>query len=118
MINIMINRKEQWSWMLQALSGGLLVFLLGVHWIAQHYIVAGGLRTYQDVLNYLRTPAVFALEVIFLIIVTVHAFLGLRAVLLDTGLSNQTIHRLNLVLLLLGFATIWYGISLVWSILG
>ena len=32
-----------WSWILQALTGALLVMLLGMHIVVQHFVVAGGL---------------------------------------------------------------------------
>ncbi len=112
-----IHWKEGWSWALQALSGVLLVLLLGAHWAAQHYLGSGGLRNYQDVVDYLRRPGIFALEAAFLFTVILHALLGVRAVLLDTGLSQKAGRWLNGVLILIGLVTAWYGISLAWSVL-
>ncbi len=71
------------GWLSQAISGILLVLLLGMHWVAQHYLAAGGLRTYAEVVSYLENPLVLVLEVAFLVVVTYHALLGVRAVLLD-----------------------------------
>ena len=36
-------------WLVQAFSGLLLVFILGAHMIAHHFIVEGGLRDYEPV---------------------------------------------------------------------
>jgi succinate dehydrogenase / fumarate reductase, membrane anchor subunit len=102
----------RWGWLAQALSGIVLIVLLGFHWVAQHLVAAGGLRSYADVVNYLRQPAVFALEVTFLVVVTTHALLGVRAVVLDLGPKPRLVRLLNAGLLLLGLATVVYGINL------
>jgi succinate dehydrogenase / fumarate reductase membrane anchor subunit len=99
-------------WILQAITGLLLILLLGLHMIAHHFIVEGGLRTFADVLDYVSNPIIFILEVLFLIVVTPHAMLGLRAVLLDLGPSKQTVTIINWVLGIIGVAAIVYGIWL------
>jgi succinate dehydrogenase hydrophobic anchor subunit len=80
--------------------------------VANHFVVEGGLRTYEDVLAYLSHPAVFVLEVIFLLVVVPHAFLGLRAILLDMGPNPRTTRLLDAVLAILGAVTLLYGIVL------
>ena len=99
-------------WLLQAASGLMLILVLGLHMIAQHFVVEGGLRTYADVIAYIANPLIFALEVIFLLVVTLHAFLGLRAVLLDLGLTPSVARVLDAFLALAGIATLIYGIGL------
>ncbi len=107
----------RWGWLLQAVSGILLVVLVGLHWLAQHFLAAGGLRTYADVVAYLRQPIIFGLEVAFLIVVTAHALLGVRAILLDLGLGPRADRLLRWTLLLAGAATIWYGLDLTLAII-
>jgi succinate dehydrogenase hydrophobic anchor subunit len=104
----------RWVWIVQALSGLLLVVLVGAHWIAQHYVAADGLRTYAEAVAYLRHPLVFSLEVAFLLTVTVHALLGVRAILLDLG---WTARWLNWVLVFIGIATFGYGLELSLSLI-
>ncbi len=107
-----IRRGGSMQWLVQAISGLALTALLGLHMVANHFVVEGGLRTYQDVLAYLSNPAVFALEVIFLLVVVPHAFLGLRAVLLDLGPKPKTMRVLDAVLIIMGTVTLLYGIGL------
>jgi len=107
-----IKRSGGLQWLVQAISGFALTALLGLHMIANHFVVEGGLRTYRDVLAYLSNPAIFVLEVIFLLMVVPHAFLGLRAVLLDLGPKPRTVRVLDAVLIALGTATLLYGITL------
>jgi succinate dehydrogenase / fumarate reductase, membrane anchor subunit len=99
-------------WIIQAVSGLLLILLLGLHMIAHHYVVEGGLRTFADVLDYVRNPIIFVLEVLFLLVVTPHAILGLRAIILDLGPSKQAVTVINWVLGIVGVAATAYGIWL------
>jgi succinate dehydrogenase / fumarate reductase membrane anchor subunit len=107
-----IGRGGGLAWIVQAISGFALTLLLGLHMVANHFVVEGGLRTYQDVLAYLSHPAVFILEVIFLLVVVPHAFLGLRAILLDMGPNPRTSRFLDAVFVILGTIILLYGIVL------
>ena len=48
-------------WIIQAISGLLLIFLLGLHMIAHHFIVDGGLRNYEEVIAYISNAIIFIL---------------------------------------------------------
>jgi succinate dehydrogenase membrane anchor subunit len=109
--------KATSTWLWQAFTGVGLVLLLGLHFIANHFIAKGGLRDFADVVAYLRTPVILVLEVLFLIVVTTHALLGVRAILLDLGLSDHVEKRLSQVLTILGVLTVGYGLWLTWVII-
>jgi succinate dehydrogenase cytochrome b556 subunit len=109
-----INREQPANraasaWITQALSGLLLIVILATHMIAHHFIVEGGLRNYQQVLEYVANPFVFALEIVFVIVATIHALLGVRAVLFDFGLGSSTKRATNWILAVVGVLTIAYG---------
>src|SRR5512136_2537759 len=106
------ERASSWSWILQAFTGIMLVVLLGLHMVVQHFVVKGGLRDYQQVVQYLSNPFVFLLEIAFLIIVTWHALLGVRAVILDLGLKPASERKLTAILSIIGVITVAYGIWL------
>ena len=106
------ERAGSWSWILQAMTGLLLLVLLGLHMIAQHFMVQGGLRDYAAVVHWLSNPFMFLIEIVFLIVVTWHALLGVRAVLFDLGLKPITERRVDVVLTLVGVVTVAYGIWL------
>lgn len=99
-------------WLVQAFTGLLLVFILGTHMIAHHFIVEGGLRDYQQVLDYVANPLVFIIEVTFVIVATIHALLGVRAIIVDLRPSAATVRVLNWVLVAVGAVTIGYGLWL------
>lgn len=99
-------------WLVQAFSGLFLVALLGIHMIAHHFIVEGGLRDYEQVLDYVNNPIVFTLEVLFVIFGVVHALLGLRAIVTDLRPSARTLRTVNWVLIIFGVLVIAWGIYL------
>jgi len=99
-------------WLIQALSGLVLVAILGLHMIAHHFIVEGGLRDYQQVLDYVANPVVFIIEVLFVILATVHALLGVRAIVTDLRPSAGALRAVNGVLWVAGIVAIVYGLWL------
>lgn len=108
--------RGSWSWILQAITGVLLVALLGFHMWANHFVVEGGLRTYEDVVAYLAAPVILVWEVLFLGVVTWHALLGVRAIIFDLGLSRAAERTVTLVLTAIGVATVAYGLWLTYVI--
>ena len=92
-----------------------LLVLVTVHMVAQHFVLEqiGGLRTYQQVLEYISNPIMFVIESLFLVVVTWHAMLGLRSVIFDFGLSARTRRWVNRWLMVLGVVTVAYGFVLI-----
>ncbi|HZD74452.1 MAG TPA: hypothetical protein VE776_11305 [Actinomycetota bacterium] len=102
-----------WGWMGQVVSGGLLLVLVTVHMIANHFVVKGGLRTYAQVAAYIGNPVMLAIEIAFLLVVTWHAMAGIRAVLADLGLRGRAGRVATRLLTGLGVVTVAYGLWLV-----
>jgi len=102
----------------QVVSGAALLVLLTLHMVAQHFIVPTGLRFYEDVIAWLRNPVMIVLEVAFLVVVTYHALLGVRAILFDFGFSERTERRITAILWAVGILTVAYGVTLFAAILG
>jgi succinate dehydrogenase hydrophobic anchor subunit len=105
-------------WLVQAFSGFLLVLLLLLHMIAHHFVVEGGLRDFQEVVDYVSNPAIFIISVAFLVVVSIHALLGVRALVMDLGPKESTVSVVNWVLVIVGIATIVYGVWLEVTIAG
>ncbi|HJX67543.1 MAG TPA: hypothetical protein VJ258_02325 [Candidatus Limnocylindrales bacterium] len=104
--------RPAWGWILQAVTGALVLVLITVHMVANHFIVSRGLRDYRDVVAYLSNPIVMVWELVFLIVVTWHGLLGLRAVLFDFGFSPRTERRITRLLSVVGVAAVVYGMWL------
>jgi succinate dehydrogenase hydrophobic anchor subunit len=100
------------GWLAQAASGLALVILGGLHMTANHFVVTGGLRNFDQVQAYLRNPVVLILEGLFLAMVSLHAMLGVRAIVFDLGLSAQAEKRVTAILTLAGVLTVGYGLWL------
>jgi succinate dehydrogenase / fumarate reductase membrane anchor subunit len=106
------TEKPSWGWIVQAITGVLVLVLITVHMIANHFIVSRGLRNFDDVVSYLSNPIVVVWEVVFLAVVTWHGLLGLRAILFDFGLSPVTERRITRLLTVVGVVAVVYGLWL------
>lgn len=102
-----------WWWTVT--TGAALLVLIVVHMVAHHFVVedVGGLRSYRQVLEYIANPVIFTIELAFLVVVTIHAMLGVRGVLFDLGIGAKARRRTDVGLWLLGVLTIGYGVFLI-----
>ncbi len=108
-----ISNKDNIRWLAQAVLGILLVILLCIHLIVNHWVAPQGLLTYADVVHYYGFPSIALMEAAFLIIVTSHCLLGLHSILLDLNLPSL-IARITIWILIILYATIiFYGIWLI-----
>lgn len=103
-----------WGWIAQVLTGGALGVLVVVHLVAQHFVVdaPAGLRDYDAVIAYLASPVLLVVEGLFLVAVTWHAMLGVRAIAFDLGLGAVGRRRVTVAVTVLGVATLGYGVWL------
>jgi succinate dehydrogenase / fumarate reductase, membrane anchor subunit len=104
--------RPAWGWILQAITGVAVLFLLALHMIANHFMVSRGLRDTADVSAYFSNPLIVALEVTFLVTVTWHGLLGLRSIIFDFGFSPRTERRITWILTVVGTVAVVYGIWL------
>jgi succinate dehydrogenase hydrophobic anchor subunit len=107
------TQTRVWRW--TAFTGIALLVLVTIHMIAHHFVVEsiGGLRTYRQILDYIANPVMFTIECTFLVVVTIHAMLGLRGVLFDLNFGARARTRINRGLVALGALTIAYGLALI-----
>lgn len=109
-----VDASRPSSWVSTALTGMALLVLVTVHMVAHHFVVreVGGLRTYAQVLAYVGNPLILATEAAFLVVVTWHAMLGLRAVMLDLALPARFERLVRPGVTVLGVLTVVYGLVL------
>jgi succinate dehydrogenase hydrophobic anchor subunit len=88
--------------MVQAISGALLIVFLGLHLVAQHLLVPGGLRDYAAVVSYLRQPPALLAELGLLGSVIVHVVLGIRAGVVEMVKSPVWLRRITIGLWIAG----------------
>jgi succinate dehydrogenase hydrophobic anchor subunit len=108
--------RPTFAWLAQVVSGVLLLVLLTVHMVAQHFLVEGGLRTYDQVIAWIRNPLVFVVEALLLVCVTWHGIAGVHAVLLDLGLRGRTERIVARILGDVMIVTILYGLWLLYML--
>jgi succinate dehydrogenase hydrophobic anchor subunit len=99
-----------WGW--QAITGAFVLVLVTLHMIANHFVVQGGLRDYQQVIDYITNPVILVLETLFLVVVSWHGLLGLRAVIFDFGLSQRAERLVTRVFVVVWIVTLVYGLAL------
>jgi succinate dehydrogenase / fumarate reductase membrane anchor subunit len=101
-----------WLWLSKFITGGLIIFLIGVHLAVNHFVAEGGLQTYQDVIRYFSNPWIVTMEIVFLIVVVAHSLVGLRSVILDLNPTRQVMGVIDWALGILGVGSVVYGIWL------
>lgn len=100
-------------WWLKMITGPLLIILLGIHLIVNHYMGSmDGLMNYADVKRYFSQPIIPIIEFSLASVVIVHALLGLRSIILDLNWSASKQRKTDLGLLLIGAAMIGYALWL------
>jgi succinate dehydrogenase hydrophobic anchor subunit len=99
-------------WLVKAITGVLLVGFLGLHLVAQHFLVEGGLRDYSAVVAYLRHPVALVAELGLLATVVVHAALGVRAVLVDMLPGERAMQRAEWVIRIIAVLALVYAVGL------
>lgn len=101
-----------WLWLLKIVTGALVITLLFVHLVVNHFTAPNGLLSYHEVAVYLANPWITVMESAFLIIVVSHALIGLRSILLDLKPSRAALGLINWGFLVVGAGSVVYGIWL------
>jgi succinate dehydrogenase / fumarate reductase cytochrome b subunit len=80
------TRIGWWAWLLQRVSGILLVGYLFLH-IAVISTSQAGADTFDNVLVFVQHPVFATLNIILIAIVLYHTFNGVRVILFDLGIG-------------------------------
>jgi succinate dehydrogenase hydrophobic anchor subunit len=110
------NSTSTLRWFAQAVLGVLLIVLLSVHLLVNHWVAPQGLLSQADVVRYYNVPGIALMETVFLFIVTAHCLLGLHCILLDLYLSLNLTSALTWLLIILGISVVIYGTRLIWVV--
>jgi succinate dehydrogenase hydrophobic anchor subunit len=102
--------RQSLAWIGQAVSGVLLIVIVLLHLIFHHF--QEGLLSASQVVAHVASPTILTLEILFIIVVTYHALLGIKAVLFDLQLSDAVRKRWATTLTILGIITVVYGVIL------
>jgi succinate dehydrogenase hydrophobic anchor subunit len=101
--------ENTWLWLIKIVTGPLLLILIVVHLIVNHFIGETGLLTYSDVIAYYRNPLIPIMEIAFLTAVVTHSLSGLRGIILDLKPARNLLNILDWILVLFGVSAVVYG---------
>ena len=101
--------ENTWLWLIKIITGPLLLVLLGIHLVVNHFIGETGLLTYADVVAYYQNPIIPIMEICFLIAVVTHSLSGLRGIILDLKPSRNILKVVDIILVIAGVSVIIYG---------
>jgi succinate dehydrogenase / fumarate reductase membrane anchor subunit len=103
--------ETTWVWLIKIATGPLLVLILILHLIINHYLgsLASGLMSRDDILRYYQNPVIPAIEILFVITVVTHCLIGLRGIILDMNPSRPVLSAVTWILVVLGGFAIVYG---------
>lgn len=110
------STENAWLWLLKITSGVLIIVILILHLIVNHFTAPEGLLSYAEVVKYYQNPLIPIMEGFFLIFVVVHSLVGLRSILLDLNPSPVLLRIADGVLALIGTGAVVYGLWLLLSI--
>ena len=101
--------ENTWLWLIKIITGPLLLVLLGIHLVVNHFIGETGLLTYTDIVAYYQNPIIPIMEICFLIAVVTHSLSGLRGIILDLKPSRNILKVVDIILVIAGVSVIIYG---------
>ncbi len=101
--------ENSWLWLVKIVTGPLLIVLILVHFIVNHFIGQKGLLTYADVVAYYSNPLIPLMEILFLATVVTHSLSGLRGIILDLKPSRGVLAVVDWLLVIVGIAAVSYG---------
>lgn len=108
--------ENVWLWLLKTGSGVLILVVLGIHIVVNHFVAPGGLLTFDDVVAYYQNPLIPIMEGFFLLFVVAHSLLGVRSILLDLDIAPAAMRWISGFLIVAGVGAIGYGAWLLLAI--
>lgn len=115
-VNSLPSSENTWLWLVKIITGPILIILLLIHFVVNHFIGQNGLLSYADVIAYYKNPIIPIMEMLFLITVVSHSLFGMRGIILDLRPSRGTMKVIDFVLLLGGATAVVYGMWLALTI--
>jgi succinate dehydrogenase hydrophobic anchor subunit len=105
--------ENTWLWLFKIFTGPVIIVILIIHFVVNHFIPQTGLLTYEDIVAYYRIPIVPIMEICLLAFVVSHSMVGLRSIILDLKPSRGFMRAVDWVFSLAGVAAVAYGIWLI-----
>jgi succinate dehydrogenase hydrophobic anchor subunit len=105
-----------WLWFIKAVTGLLVIVILFIHLIVNHFVAPNGLLSYADVVRYYQNPIIPIMEIGLVAFAVSHSLIGLRGIILDLKPTRAVIGVMNWLFTFIGVAAVIYGIWLIFTI--
>ena len=110
-----IKKGGMTSWLIQRITGAVLVIFLAVHFFITHYMGEENIL-FNNVKGRLETGTWKLFYVIFLLFALYHGLNGLRSVLIDFDFWKDKDGVLKVLLTIVGIAAFAVGVTTVYSV--
>lgn len=93
------------NWVLQRVTGALLVILLAMHFWVEHFMagpVRQGQLSFEVIQSRIANPWMQAVDLSFLFIALYHGLNGLRNIILDFSIVTPAVAKVVTVIIILG----------------
>ncbi|MDR3572968.1 MAG: hypothetical protein P4L50_03850 [Anaerolineaceae bacterium] len=110
------SREGAWLWFIKAATGLLVIVILFIHLIVNHFVAPNGLLSYADIVKYYQNPIIPIMEIGLVAFAVSHSLIGLRGIILDLKPSRALINVINWLFSIIGVAAVVYGIWLIFTI--
>jgi succinate dehydrogenase / fumarate reductase membrane anchor subunit len=104
------NSLDLALWRLQRSSAIFVMVLVALHLVLQFIVFNSDAISYLEVSDRIKSGFILAIDVILLISVSVHGYLGFRSILLDYINSSRLACFITYTILLAITSTILYGL--------
>lgn len=98
-----------WRW--QRRAAILLAPVLAFHVIYQYFVIGMDRISFSSVSDKLATAGFLVLDLVLLILVTMHAFAGLRSIMIDYTGSASRIRSITIATVVLFSSTVVYALT-------
>ena len=98
-----------WAWLIQRITGAVLLVFLGAHFWVLHYATAGEHIRLADVMHRLNSPFFMVVDSALLATALYHGLNGVRMVFFDFGLGRWVNMTFTAVMWIIGLVTLVYG---------
>ncbi len=92
-----LGSRGLWSWLLQRLSGLLLVYFVGLHIVTLHFLRADPINAGGIARRLQESPFLIGFYSAFVVVVILHAANGVRGMALDYATSRHAVRVIDYV---------------------
>ena len=110
------SNEGAWLWFIKAVTGLLVIVILFIHLIVNHFVATNGLLSYADVVRYYQNPIIPIMEIGLVAFAVSHSLIGLRGIILDLKPTRAFIGVINWLFTIIGVGAVVYGIWLIFAI--